>query len=469
MKVYKKVMVLAIVGLFLGAFAVSTLAFSPIHNASVNNTIYVDDDAEQGWYDITHRRTIQDAVSIANQGDTIFVYNGTYPGDIYCSSVRLIGENINSTFIGYGPAESLIDIGSNVEISGFTISAGRTLPSKNEGGTYIGMYVLGSNNIISSNNISGNGICIYLKNPNGAGIINNNSIINNLISNRMLIDISSTGDSFGIILGCDTTDHNEISGNTIQFHERALHLFSSSENKIHDNNFLGNDFSIKIEGGSSDNWIYHNNFLGNKIKPRDESLNNWDDGGVNGGNYWDDYTGEDNNGDGIGDIPYFIEGVNKDNFPFMTKDGWKDHIYLSDLYCSDSHIVWSNVLPNDMQTATISIRNNGESDSKLNWKIISYPTWGKWTFTPKSGIGLTPSDESVAIEVFVVAPDVEESTFSGEIMVINEDDSSDYETISFSLSTPKNNILNYPFLYFLNTHPQLFQLLRNILGYTGEK
>jgi hypothetical protein len=60
-----------------------------------------------------------------------------------------------------------------------------------------------------------------------------------------------------------------------------------------------------------------------------------------------------------------------------------------------------------------------------------------------SGSDLSPDDEPVTVEVFVVAPDIQESTFSGEILVVNEDDSSDYETISVSLATPRNKDLNF--------------------------
>jgi parallel beta-helix repeat protein len=45
--------------------------------------------------------------------------------------------------------------------------------------------------------------------------------------------------------------------------------------------------------------------------------------GLGEGNYWDDYTGEDNNSDGIGDTPYEIDGPgNDDSYPLMEKYNW---------------------------------------------------------------------------------------------------------------------------------------------------
>ena len=47
----------------------------------------------------------------------------------------------------------------------------------------------------------------------------------------------------------------------------------------------------------------------------DEAAAFWDNDGE--GNYWDDYAGSDDNGDGVGDTPYIIDENNQDNFPLM--------------------------------------------------------------------------------------------------------------------------------------------------------
>ncbi|MHA2475232.1 MAG: hypothetical protein ACXAES_18580 [Promethearchaeota archaeon] len=36
------------------------------------------------------------------------------------------------------------------------------------------------------------------------------------------------------------------------------------------------------------------------------------------GNFWNDYLGTDNDGDGIGDSPYYIAPDIQDNYPLMS-------------------------------------------------------------------------------------------------------------------------------------------------------
>ena len=66
------------------------------------------------------------------------------------------------------------------------------------------------------------------------------------------------------------------------------------------------------------NTIYYNNFLNNTDNSYDGYINTWYNINKSLGNYWDDYTGNDSNGDGVGDTPYFIPGGNnEDKYPLM--------------------------------------------------------------------------------------------------------------------------------------------------------
>lgn len=77
---------------------------------------------------------------------------------------------------------------------------------------------------------------------------------------------------------------------------------NSQNNTITVNNIVHNNYGVRVI--EPNNRIYLNNFIDNIQNAYDEANNNWDNGYA--GNYWDDYTGVDENEDGIGDTPYPI-------------------------------------------------------------------------------------------------------------------------------------------------------------------
>jgi parallel beta-helix repeat protein len=116
------------------------------------------------------------------------------------------------------------------------------------------------------------------------------------------------------------SSNNVISGNNITSSKymSGIHLADNSNNNlISGNNISGNSVSFIIEG-SKDNQIYHNNIVESfqHAWVEDGYSNIWDNDKE--GNYWNEYAGTDNDGNGIGDIPHIIDENNKDNYPLMA-------------------------------------------------------------------------------------------------------------------------------------------------------
>ncbi len=287
--------------------------------------IYVDDD---GGADYTQ---IQNAIDNASDGDTIFVYNGTYFETLVINkSINLIGESKDKTIIDcqksseinqtniilinadsctikelkiIGPGTSSDMVGININASNNTISNNIIL--KNYKGVYIGRD--SKNNNVSWNTISNN---LY-------GIATSFSDNNNISKNN--ISLSSF---YGIYLSVSHT--NNIFDNTVSYSDfYGIRIKASENNKVYGNTVVDNKHGVYLCCGSGNNIIYYNIFKRNiEWNAHDDVYNQWDNGSV--GNYWDDYTGEDDNSDGIGDIPYNIpdEGgdiYNEDRYPLMNQ------------------------------------------------------------------------------------------------------------------------------------------------------
>ena len=161
-----------------------------------------------------------------------------------------------------------------------------------------------SYNMFSENTISGNydrGLLVQTH-------CGHNQIVHNEVKSNQLYGIQLYG------TGCT---HNQIHRNLIENNIDCGITISTDYNSILTNDICFHDGIGMVLDGDN-NLLYHNNFVSNMIHAQGYGENTWNDDYPSGGNYWDDYTGTDVNGDGIGDTPYIIPGVsNQDDYPLM--------------------------------------------------------------------------------------------------------------------------------------------------------
>lgn len=116
-------------------------------------------------------------------------------------------------------------------------------------------------------------------------------------------------------------------GNVIIDNIDGLRLDNSTSNIVWGNNVTRNHHGIHPFSGNN---FYLNNFIGNNEHIRFESTefpNMWDKDYPTGGNYWGNYTGNDQQQgvnqneegtDNIGDTPHTITSLNVDTYPQMA-------------------------------------------------------------------------------------------------------------------------------------------------------
>jgi len=108
----------------------------------------------------------------------------------------------------------------------------------------------------------------------------------------------------------------------------------------------------------------------------------------------------------------------------------------SNLDVLEYSLTWEEVGPDSVQVGFIRLHNAGTLGSKLDWEIIAWPDWGTWTFEPRNGYDLTPTDGPIIVNVSVRAPNQEYQSFSGNIQIRNTNDENDSVTLPVRLTTP---------------------------------
>ncbi|MDQ1275909.1 MAG: hypothetical protein QG610_1484 [Euryarchaeota archaeon] len=280
--------------------------------------------------------SIQEAVNNAQNGDTILVNPGVYKENVKVNKeVSIISysasENqTNRTYIlGAVSDDDVFFVNSsNVTISGFYISGGPSSQDWYEVGIYldgadncslinnalifndVGIALNDSQRNYINNNLAGigySGIVLIDSNENelsdnwlatnDEGILLNNSVNNTIFNN------TASANKIGVFLGA--SNMNIINSNFISKNDYGIIGEMTEYNTMVNNSLYQNGLGIYLNE-SSNNTIYQNEFS-NFLDALDEGVNIWNSSSA--GNIWSDYTGEDSNGDGIGDTPYVVNNT----------------------------------------------------------------------------------------------------------------------------------------------------------------
>ncbi|OYT29666.1 hypothetical protein B6U98_01695 [Thermoplasmatales archaeon ex4572_165] len=248
--------------------------------------------------------SIQDAINDASDNSTIHVSNGTYQEQIIIDKkIHLIGSDPKKTIIDADFTDDAIIIkADHTIIEKFTITHSGKIgyPYYNSA-----LYITSNDTTIKNNIITNNtnGIYTYRSSNN---IFENNSIL-------------STTD-YGLYI--EVSSNNSIKNNKFSLNNYCLKIKNSINCTIIQNQFFNSIHGMYFCCGSKHNMVYHNTFVNNSKWHCDDQVgdNYWCNEIIKRGNYWDDYTGIDQNGDGIGDSFYNISKIGKpDYYPLINK------------------------------------------------------------------------------------------------------------------------------------------------------
>lgn len=258
-----------------------------------------------------------------------------------CNNIKILHNNLSSNYLNgiYAINCNNMIIESNI------------IDSNLDEGIYISS---GENNSFVNNIIKNNG---YRAGIRAFGFCNNNTFLNNNFENNL------EGLSFG---------------------------YSCTNNIISDNLFINNQLTgITFEGGCELNLIYFNSFRKNALHVITVLNNHWNNSDI--GNYWDNYTGIDINGDGIGDVPHNIslDPLIQDFLPIVDNQAPEITIILP-----SNNFVFGNIAPNFIITVKGKYLDElwyTLDDGLHNYHFISNGTINQdaWNNAPKGEIIIT--------------------------------------------------------------------------------
>jgi len=271
-------------------------------------------------WNVYEGESIQAALDIAADGDTVFVHAGTYT-----ESSGLCIEDPNITLKGEGADSVTVDLtGDRISLSidayGTIIEGLRIINSdfgvmENAGahsttvrscvfeGLSEGIMIQLSNYTFRDNVVL-NATGVY-----GPLMVGNDygTIVNNTIK-------ECVGPAVSLTIWIDTNENNIITRNNLISNDAGIELYDAGEsNKIYLNNFVDNGVTATTSGTTPPAVTYWNSTEPIDYTYGGNTYTNYL------GNYWSDYGGTDGDGDGIGDSNYVVpDSLGNDFRPLMA-------------------------------------------------------------------------------------------------------------------------------------------------------
>jgi parallel beta-helix repeat protein len=310
--------------------------------------------------------------TISSSDNSTYTITADINGSIVVERSNITIEGADYTVQGTGAQDSegiLLSEVENVNISSVSVK-----------GFVYGVYANWSSSImLIQSNLTDNSFAAIL-----LYFSSNNTIFQNRLMNTRppLVNESRSG------IEIYESSHNTITENTIANNVDGIGFYECLDNLIQENDIKNNTHGVFINSASQ-NTICHNNLtdnIKNALIMNFGPTNYWDDGQSLGGNYWEDYTGTDTNGDGIGDTSYAIDANNIDHYPLISpcKEWIPTQISSLSTNTPSTYIGF---------TANISGILTDPFGTPLKDKtvVLSYTFSGSTTFTPitscNTGIG----------------------------------------------------------------------------------
>jgi parallel beta-helix repeat protein len=288
--------------------SVVLVSFPQIGVVKAEGTIYIRADG-----------TVEGTDRIQQDGN-VYTFTDNINGNIVIERDNLVVDGADYTLQGDGSGRGidLYDDSTNITVRNMHIvsfqfgvhlsnASYATIESNYISNNFEGIRINGGfNNTVIRNTITNS-------NDNGIGVFfntRNNFISGNKITNNWV------GVLFHLYSASNTLSENFITANN----GMGIWLDGGSNNRIIRNNITDNAKGVFISA-TKNSTVYQNNFVNNTfhvyIYGNDPVTSMWDNGVQ--GNYWDTYTGVDNDGDGIGDTLYIIDENNQDNYPLAEQ------------------------------------------------------------------------------------------------------------------------------------------------------